>query len=343
MQKRSRVFRTALLLSALALVGAACSEDDPETAEATDDTTNVADTADDAAEGDGGEEAEADRADWPEKLVFAAVPSEQNEKLQESYASTIEILEDDLGVEIEFFQAADYAGVIEAMIAGRVDIGQFGPFSYVIAKANGAEIDPIGAMIDEPGAEPGYQSYGIVPAGSDITDLAGFAGKKVCFVDPGSTSGFLYPSAGLLELGIDPEEDVEPIFAGGHDASAISVKNGECDAGFAFDSMVETELIESGDLAEGDLEVVWKSEVIAGSPVAMLTTLPDSLQEALRTTFIEKVNVEYAVESGVCAAADDCSFSDEDNYGYAAVEDDFYDGVRAVCEVTKAAQCEGVS
>ena len=65
-------------------------------------------------------------------------------------------------------------------------------------------------------------------------------GKKVCFVDPSSTSGYLFPSYNLLEAGIDPEKDITPVFAGKHDVSVQKVGEGvECDAGFAEDSEVE--------------------------------------------------------------------------------------------------------
>lgn len=320
-----------VLLAVLSLVAAACGGGGEATDASGTDTESAAVT-------DAGASGE-----WPDSLVFAAVPAEQNERLQESYKTTIDILESELGLDIEFFQAADYAGVIEAMIAGRVDLAQFGPFSYVIAKGNGANIEAIASMVSEPGAEPGYQSYAITQAdNAEIDGLEDFTGKKVCFVDPSSTSGYLYPSAGLLEEGIDPEKDVQGVFAGGHDASAISVANGDCEAGFAFDTMVDKELIESGDLQEGDLKVVWKSEVIAGSPVAINLDLPEDLRQEIAELFVENVNTDWAVENGYCESAENCSFSDEGNYGYAAVDDSFFDGVRKVCEVTKSAQCEGV-
>ncbi len=284
------------------------------------------------------------REGWPDTLIFAAVPAEQSQSLESRFEATIAILESELGVDIEFFQAADYAGVIEAMIAERVDIAQFGPFSYVIAKANGADITPVAGVLDGPGEEPGYQSYGIARGdNAEVDGLEDFAGRRACFVDPGSTSGFLYPSAGLLRAGIDPETGVQPVFAGGHDASALSVANGDCEVGFAFDDMVDIRLIETGDLQEGDLKVVWRSEVIAGSPIAARDSLPESLRQAIATTVVEKANVDWAVENGFCSSAEDCALSDEDNWGYAAVDDAFYDGVRAVCEVTQSAECEGVS
>jgi phosphonate transport system substrate-binding protein len=308
--------------------------------------------------------AEVDRTDWPETITFAAVPSEESTALQESYAPVIAAIEGELGVSVEFVQAADYAGVIEGQIAGNVALAQYGPFSYVVAVQNGAAIEPIGALIDAPGAEPGYQSFGIVAGdNTEINGLEDFAGQTVCFVDPTSTSGFLYPAAGLIEAGViasASEEDLaaglEPIFAGGHDASAIAVATGDCDAGFAFDTMVTTELIEAGEIAEGDLRVVWESEVIAGSPVAVSTQLPQSLRDELSRVFLEVVNSDALREAGYCTAPDpaatvpgesvpadavDCGITDEGSYGYAPVDDAFYDGVREVCETTQAPQCAG--
>lgn len=323
----------AIGVAAISMV-AACGSDDSSADETSAPTTAASTATPESTMAD-------PRADWPEKIVMGAVPSEESTALVESYSKLIQVLEEDLGLEVEFFQATDYAGIIEAQISGKVDLAQYGPFSYVIAKFNGADILPVGALVDAPDEKPGYQSYGIVKAGSDITDLEGFRGRKVCFVDPGSTSGYLYPSAGLLELGIDPEADVTPVFAGGHDASVISVNNGDCEAGFAFDAMVDSVLIEAGDIAEGDITTVWKSEVIAGSPLAMQNSLPESLKEEITRLVLEVANRDQLLADGRCTSVDECGLTDENAWGWVAVGDSFYDGVRAVCTATKSAKCEG--
>jgi phosphonate transport system substrate-binding protein len=320
---------------ALTLVAAACDDDDGDDEDALPVAAGSDTTEGDVAGGDA-----AGREGWPEELVFAAVPSEESTALEASYAPIIEVLELELGLDIEFFQATDYAGVIEGQIAGNVDLAQYGPFSYVIAKTNGANIEPAGAMVDEEGGEPGYQSYGIVPAGSEITSLEDYAGKTVCFVDPSSTSGFLYPSAGLIEAGVDPQSGIQPVFAGGHDASALSVAAGDCEAGFAFDAMVEEVLVDSGQLEPGAVEVIWKSEVIAGSPLAVSQDLPESLVDEINRVIVEQANVDHLTEVGICEAEAECQLTDERVWGYAEVDDSFYDGVRAVCASTKAAACE---
>ena len=282
-----------------------------------------------------------DKTDWPEKLVVGAVPSEESSSLEQSYAPLVEALAEQLGIEVEFFQATDYAGIIEAQVAGRVDLAQYGPFSYVLAKIRGAQIDVTGVMTEGPEVEPGYQSYGIAKADNDeINDIADFAGKKVCFVDPGSTSGYLYPIQGLIVNNIDPETGVTPVFAGGHDSSVLSVKNGDCEAGFAFDAMVDSNLIESGQIAEGDIKTVWKSEMIAGSPIAHRTTLQATLIAEIQRIVLEDVNTDKLIADGKCTSVEDCGLTDENVWGWVAKDDSFFDGVRAVCEATKSTKCE---
>jgi phosphonate transport system substrate-binding protein len=285
---------------------------------------------------EGGNQVVEEREDWPETFVLGVIPSEESSELQERYEPVIDLLEAELGLDVEFFQASDYAGIIEAMIAGNVDLAQFGPFSYVIAKSNGANIDAVVSSVEDPDEEPGYHSFGIVPAGSDIDSIEDFAGRTVCFVDPSSTSGFLFPSAGLMDAGIDPDAGIEPIFAGGHDVSALSVARGDCEAGFADDTRVGQQL----EAEPGSVEVVWESDLIPGSPLAVRLDLPESLVGEVRRVLIEEANVDALEAAGRCGE-DDCIIQQEETWGYVAVDDAFYDPVRTVCEATRAAACAG--
>lgn len=272
-------------------------------------------------------------------IVVAAVPAEESANLQSQFDGINKELEKAAGKKVTFQQATDYAAIIEGQRAGKIDRAMYGPFSYVIARDGGVPVEPVGALIAKKGGTPGYYSMGWVTADSPITDIQGFKGKKVCFVDKASTSGYLYPSAGLLEAGIDPEKDVSPIMAGGHDASMISVKSGQCDAGFAYEAM-QKQLIDKGTLKDGDVKSVWKSELIAGSPIAMNTkTLDATTQQQVRDTITKLGNQDALVASGACASADKCPLP-EDAFGFVAVTDADYAGIRKVCDVTKAEACK---
>lgn len=296
---------------------------------------------------DSGSDAKTEQG-FPETLTLAAVPAENSADLKASYEPLIKLLESETGSKVEFVQASDYAGVVEGMIADNVDLAFFGPFAYVVARINGAKITPLGAVIGEKGEEPGYQSYGLAKSDNGaVNGLKDFAGKKVCFVDPSSTSGFLYPSAGLIEAGViksgseaDISAAMSPIYAGGHDASALAIASGDCDAGFAFDTMVDKTMIEKGDLKPGQLKTVWKSEMIAGSVFAANDSLGTEAVDKLKTLFTERVNADALQEAGFCEG-DACLITDERVWGVVAAADSDYNGVRKVCEVTGSEKCKG--
>lgn len=320
-RRRRAAQATVAALAGLALTLSACSGSDPE--------------------------ARTEQG-FPETLTLAAIPAENSTDLKASYGPVIGLLERETGAKVEFVQASDYAGVVEGLIAGNVDVAFFGPFAYVVAGIAGADLTPLGAVIKEEGAKPGYQSYGLTRSdNAAVNGLADFAGRKVCFVDPSSTSGFLYPSAGLIEAGVitsGAEQDLSagltPIFAGGHDSSALAIAAGDCDAGFAFDTMVDSTMIEKGDLRPGELKTVWKSEMIAGSVFAAGNALGADTVAKLRSIFTEKMNADNLQAQGLCTG-DDCRFTDERVWGVVPAADSDYDGVRKVCELTGSDKCKG--
>jgi len=280
-----------------------------------------------------------DKSKWPKKFIVGAVPSENAASMTLKYKNFTDALSKEIGMPVEFFAATDYAGIIEAQVAGRVDLAFYGPFSYVLAKARGAKIDVVGSAVATPTAKPGYFSYGITKSSrSDITKLADFKGKKICFVDPSSTSGFLYPNAGLLSVGIDATKE-STVYAGGHDSAALSVNRGTCDVGFAYDTMVDSQLIEKGDLKAGELKVVWKSGEIAGSPMAIRLDMPKSLVDTVKTFVVKKANKTGFVAAGICKDEATCQVIEDKSWGFVPYSDKEYDGVRQVCEATKSSRC----
>ncbi|GAA4709357.1 phosphate/phosphite/phosphonate ABC transporter substrate-binding protein [Promicromonospora umidemergens] len=300
-----------------------------------------------ACAGGSGAAAESTTAEgFPSVIRLAAIPAENSTDLAAGYDPIVAMLEEETGATVEVSQASDYAGVIEGLIADKVDIAFLGSFAYVIATHNDAAITPLGAAIEAKDAEPGYHSLGIAPGDSDIDSLEDFAGHSVCFVDPGSTSGFLYPSAGLIDAGVvasgkeaDVAAGVQPVYAGAHDASALGVAAGDCEAGFAMESMVTETLPAAGDLADGDLKEVWRSPKISGSLFVGNDALGEDVNAKLTSLITEKANSEYLLSEGYCDG--ECLLTDEDAWGFAPAKDADYDGTREVCTLTKSDKCEG--
>lgn len=285
-------------------------------------------------------------ASFPETIRMAVIPAENSSSLAEGYAPIIALIEEETGAEVELSQASDYAGVIEGLIADKVDLAFLGSFAYVIATENDAKITPLGSTIEASGADPGYYSLAITQGDNDeITSLEDYAGRDICFVDPGSTSGYLYPTSGLIEAGVIEsglEEDVSaamtPVFAGTHDASALAIASGDCDAGFAMQPMVEGTLIDNGELKDGDVKVIWTSPRISGSVMVGNDALGTEAIATLQLLFTEKANSDYLSENGFCGESD-CQLTDEDAWGFVPAEDSDYDGTREVCTLTKSDKC----
>ncbi|SFR91883.1 phosphonate transport system substrate-binding protein [Agromyces sp. CF514] len=260
-------------------------------------------------------------------LVFGVVPDSVD--TETNYQPLMDYIAKETGKTVEYHESTDYAALIEAAVAGKIDVASFSGFTYVTATNNGAEITPISSIVTAEGQEPGYYSQAIVPTGSDIASLEDFEGKKVCFVDPSSTSGYLFPTYNLLQAGIDPETDITPVFAGKHDVSVTKVGEGvECEAGFAEDSEVE----------KSDQVKVIAETMVPGAPIVVSNTLPDDLKSQL-TDILGEVTIDDIIAAGIDSADSDGFRSVF--YATKPVDDAYYDTIRDICEKTEAEQCQG--
>ncbi|PRB10642.1 phosphate/phosphite/phosphonate ABC transporter substrate-binding protein [Microbacterium sp. MYb62] len=259
-------------------------------------------------------------------LVFGVVPDSVD--TETNYQPLMDYIAEITGKTVEYHESTDYAALIEAAVAGKVDVASFSGFTYVTATNNGAKLTPISSIVTEEGQEPGYFSQAIVPAGSDIKSLEDFKGKKVCFVDPSSTSGYLFPSYNLLEAGIDPKTDITPVFAGKHDVSVTKVGEGvECEAGFAEDSEVE----------KSDKVKVIDETMVPGAPLVYSSTLPDDVSKKL-IDGLSEITIDDIIAAGIDGADTDAFRSVF--YATKPVDDAYYDLIRDICKETEAEQCQ---
>jgi phosphonate transport system substrate-binding protein len=278
-----------------------------------------------------------------ETITFAAIPSESSASLESNYSNITQLIEQETGIDVEFQNASDYAAVIEGQRAGQIDIASYGPFSYVIAKDSGMNIDAVASLSTSSDQQPAYTSLAYVRADSEIQDLSDLKGKTVCFVDAASTSGYLVPMHGLMNEGIELKTETEAVLAGGHDASLLSLASGSCDAAFAHDTMLNT-LVTSGQVDEGALRPVWESNPIPEDPIALnLDTIEPELAQQISSVIREKANKPALVEAGICASEQECVLPEEIEYGYLPVEDTDFDAIREICAATDADACHNIN
>ncbi|MFQ5445278.1 MAG: phosphate/phosphite/phosphonate ABC transporter substrate-binding protein [Nitrospinales bacterium] len=167
----------------------------------------------------------------PVRMMF--VPSGDAQVILEGGREIARLLHSATGLYFKTAVATSYASVIEAMGAGKVDIGWLATLSYVLAKKK-YDVDLL--LIVVRFGSPFYRGQIVVHSNSGVKTLADLKGKTFAFVDPASTSGHLYPKALLLANGLNPDTLFSRMqFAGSHNAVILSILRGEVDAGATYD------------------------------------------------------------------------------------------------------------
>lgn len=218
-----------------------------------------------------------------ETLTIGLVPSEDPRVVVTDNRALLDHLRSTLQMEVKPFVATDYNGVIEALRSKKLDLALLGPFSYVLA-ASVAGVEAF-ALLETEKQGATYRSVIIARKDHGIRSLKDLGGKTFAFVDPGSTSGFLIPKAGMIKAGYDPDSYFSRlIYSGGHDASAIAVQNGKVDGAAIADALLEP-AYSRGMLKKDEVAVIWTSDPIPGAPIVYRRDLPDSLKAKLRESF----------------------------------------------------------
>ncbi|MGB4780213.1 phosphate/phosphite/phosphonate ABC transporter substrate-binding protein [Microbacterium sp.] len=251
-------------------------------------------------------------------LVFAVLPD--REGADQDNQPIADWISGETGKEVRFFEATDYAAVVQGLAAGQIDIAQISGFTYYQAQNAGAQIEPIGALISQEGGEPGYHSVAIKNPASDASTLSDFADQRVCFVSPASTSGFAVPTGSLLEAGVTVDE-TNRVFGEKHDLTVAQVAEGfECQVGFAQDADADPMI------ATGAVEEVTRVRV-PGEPIVMQSALPQDLKDEL-TALLADSTPQDLVDAGFELN----EYLAENWFGYGKVDDSYYDLIRTLCD-----------
>ena len=150
----------------------------------------------------------------PIRMIF--VPSGDSQVILEGGEEIARMLEKETGLIIRSAVATSYAAAVEAMGAGKVDVGWLATFSYVLAKEKyNVEL----LLIVSRFGSPMYRGQIVVRADSGIKSLSDLKGKSFAYVDAASTSGHLFAKTLFLTNGYNPDTFFSrSLFAGSHNA-----------------------------------------------------------------------------------------------------------------------------
>ncbi|CAN5486722.1 phosphate/phosphite/phosphonate ABC transporter substrate-binding protein [soil metagenome] len=314
--------RVLSLFFGLSLVAAACGGTTPGGSAS---PTTGGDGATPTAGGDGASPTAGGQA--PEELVIGFVPSREADALVETIQPVADFLSQELDIPVTGIVSNDYTGLVTAMETGQAHIGAFGPFAMLQAVDRAdAEIilqserfgsatyhtqfftnDPDTYCQDEPventrmvddepvtylncnGTARENEESPEGPVGIEAL-LNVEAGTNVSFVEQTSASGYIFPATIFAVAGLDPETDINPIFAGSHDASVIAVCEGQAEVGVSFD--------DARTVAETDCDVANEVVVFAYGPeipndgIAVAGDLPQETKDAITQALLDYAGSE---------------------------------------------------
>ena len=237
-------------------------------------------------------------------LVMALAPSANTETLMAGGDAIAAKLTELTGYSIKVTVPTNYAALIEAMGSGNAQIGWLPPAAYIVAHAkgyadvgmvtlrNGADHYAFQYIVNADRVADGtFTSYYDAATGKDTADpavaLAQLAGKKPCYTDPLSASGYLVPAGYLTSVGISTKAGA---WVQGHPTVVkslyLSPKGEICDFGATYVPMPDV----TKDFPDATEKVVtlWVSDArIPNDTVAFSAEVPAEMREKLTAALLE--------------------------------------------------------
>ena len=271
----------------------------------------------------------------PGQLVFSIIPTEETTQELDIYQPLLKAMKEKTGKSIEFFMPTSYASVIEGMVNGWVHVGVHGRNSYVLAHEKDPKLEVFATYTKTKGhfqeEGPGYRAVLLVGAESKFDSIDSLKGTVVGLADPASTSGNLMPRMVFGEV-VKTGPEIEQYFSrvvytGGHDQSALAVKEGRVDSAFVathrLDNVIDRELAKPSDF-----RVLWESDIIPQDPMVYRNDLCEPIKAAIRESFLTLHENPDAKPL----------FDGIKSTKFVPMEDKDYDIIRMLVEAEKAAE-----
>ena len=223
-----------------------------------------------------------------ETLNFGIISTESSQNLKTVWQPFLDAMEAETGLDVKPFFASDYAGVIEGMRFGKVDVAWFGNKSAMQA-VDRAKGEVFAQTVDRDG-NPGYWSLLITHVDSQLAKvddvLACDKSLNFGLGDPNSTSGFLVPTTFVFaERGIDPKDCYKRVTNSNHETNALAVANKQVD--FATNNTENLRrLAKTNPKARENVKVIWQSPLIPSDPIVYRKNLPEEMRMRLKAFFL---------------------------------------------------------
>lgn len=222
-----------------------------------------------------------------QEINFGIISTEATQNLKADWQPLLDDLEKKTGFKVKAFFAPDYAGIIEGMRFGKVQVAWLGNKSAMEAvdRANG---EVFAQMVNADGTQ-GYYSHLIVHRDSPINTLDDVlkSGKSLSFGngDPNSTSGFLVPGFYVFSQNkLDPKTLFKVVRNANHESNALAVANKQVDV--ATNNSENLEKIQQRQPEKfKDIKIIWTSPLIPLDPLVMHKEVPEATKAKIKDFF----------------------------------------------------------
>ena len=215
-------------------------------------------------------------------LRVSAIPDEAPTELLRKFKPLGEYLEQELGMPVQFQPVSDYAGVVEALGAKRLDLAWLGGFTFVQARLRTGDAIP---LVQREQDEVFTSTF--ITADPAINSHADLKGKSFAFGSVSSTSGHLMPRYFLQQAGIDADSHFSRVgFSGAHDATVAWVESGRVDAG-VLNASVWEKLAAEGKVDTSKVRVYQTTPTYFDYNWTVRGDLDPALVERLKAAFLK--------------------------------------------------------
>ncbi|MBU3057005.1 putative selenate ABC transporter substrate-binding protein [Pseudomonas indica] len=225
-----------------------------------------------------------------EVLKVSAIPDEAPTELLRKFKPLGAYLEKELGMEVQFVPVSDYAAVVEAIAADRIDMAWLGGFTFVQTRLKTGNAIP---LVQREQDEKFTSTF--ISADPTVKSLQDLKGKTFAFGSVSSTSGSLMPRYFMLQDGIKPEEFFSRVaYSGAHDATAAWVEAGKADGGVLNTSVWE-KLVAAGKVDTSKVKVFATTPTYYDYNWTVRGSLDPALAQKIKAAFLalDPANAEH--------------------------------------------------
>jgi phosphonate transport system substrate-binding protein len=218
-----------------------------------------------------------------DEINFGIISTEASSNLKVMFDPWLAEMAKATGLKVNAFFASDYAGIIEAMRFGKVQVAWHGNKS-AMAAVDRADGEVFAQTIPANGLA-GYYSHIIVHQDSPYQKLEDVlkCDKSIDFGigDPNSTSGFTVPMTFIFAAkNIEPKDCFKTVRNANHEANALAVAN-KLVAVAANNSENLDRLEKTNAEARKKIRVIWTSPLIPSDPLVWRKDLDDATKKKI--------------------------------------------------------------